>query len=134
MRFVTDNGASRQTLEHILFERYGISLQVDYRELTKNTTQESAGRFMSFKDEELLAIISMLEEFPKGMLHTPGLDYMVRRLDGTPHPFYPQAPAVAWPREGYIEFAESAFKRQGLDYMHRLIIHEKAHFLWGASV
>ena len=130
VRFATDNGASRQTLEHILFERYGISLQVDYRELTKNTTQESAGRFMSFKDEELLAIISMLEEFPKGMLHTPGLDYMVRRLDGTPHPFYPQAPAVAWPREGYIEFAESAFKSQGLDYMHRLIVHEKAHFLW----
>ena len=83
VRFATDNGASRQALEHILLERYGISLQVDYRELTRNTTQEGASRFMSFKDEELLAIISMLEEFPKGMLHTPGLDYMVRRLDGT---------------------------------------------------
>ncbi|MYF93228.1 MAG: T9SS type A sorting domain-containing protein [Gemmatimonadetes bacterium] len=130
VRFVTDNGASREVLEHILFERYGISLQVDYRELTRNTTQEGASRFMSFKDEELLAIISMLEESPKGMLHTPGLDYMVRRLDGTPHPFYPQAPAVAWPQAGYIEFAESAFKSQGLDYMHRLIVHEKAHFLW----
>ena len=25
---------------------------------------------------------------------------------------------------------ESAFKEQGLDYIHRLILHEKAHFLW----
>ena len=25
---------------------------------------------------------------------------------------------------------ESAFKGQGLDYIHRLILHEKAHFLW----
>ena len=54
----------------------------------------------------------------------------MRRLDGTPHPLYPLAPAIAWVTEGYIEFMESAFKSQGLDYIHRLILHEKAHFLW----
>lgn len=54
----------------------------------------------------------------------------MRRLDGTPHPINPQAPAIAWVTEGYIEFMESAFKGQGLDYIHRLILHEKAHFLW----
>ena len=25
---------------------------------------------------------------------------------------------------------ESAFKEQGTDFIHRLILHEKAHFLW----
>ena len=64
------------------------------------------------------------------MIKTPGLKYFVRRLDGTPHPLYPSAPAVAWPSSGYIEFMESAFKEQGADYIHRLILHEKAHFLW----
>ena len=72
----------------------------------------------------------MLEEFPSGMRHTAGLNYLVRRLDGTPHPLYPAAPAVAWTTEGYIEFMESAFKESGPAYMHRLILHEKAHFLW----
>ena len=131
VRFVTDNGADRLALERILQERYAASLNVpDYRELTKYTTGEDAGRFMPFKNEELMALASMLEEFPQGMRHTPGLNYLVRRLDGTPHPLYPAAGAVAWTKSGYIEFMESAFKEAGPASIHRLILHEKAHFLW----
>ncbi len=131
VRFVTDNGADRYALERILQERYAVSINIpDYTELTRHTTGEHAGRFSEFKNEELMALVSMLEEFPQGMIKTPGLKYFVRRLDGTPHPLYPGAPAVAWPSAGYIEFMESAFKAQGPDYIHRLILHEKAHFLW----
>ena len=131
VRFVTDDGADRYVLERILQERYAVSINVpDYSELTQYTTGEHAGRFSEFKNEELIALVSMLEEFPSGMLKTPGLKYLVRRLDGIPHPLYPTAPAVAWTGAGYIEFMESAFKGQGLDYIHRLILHEKAHFLW----
>lgn len=131
VRFVTDDGADRYALERILQERYAISINIpDYSELTRHTTGEHAGRFSEFKNEELIALVSMLEEFPSGMIKTPGLNYLVRRLDGTPHPLYPTAPAVAWPSAGYIEFMESAFKEQGADYIHRLILHEKAHFLW----
>ena len=131
VRFVTDGGADRYALERILQERYAVSIHIpDYSELTKYTTGEHAGRFSEFKNEELIALVSMFEEFPKGMITTPGLNYLVRRLDGTPHPLYPTAPAVAWPGAGYIEFMESAFKAQGADSIHRLILHEKAHFLW----
>ena len=131
VRFVADNGADRLALERILQERYAVSVNVpDYRELTKYTTEEGAGRFMPFKNEELMALASMLEEFPSGMRHTPGLNYLVRRLDGTPHPIYPAAGAVAWTKSGYIEFMESAFKEAGSAFIHRLILHEKAHFLW----
>ncbi len=131
VRFVTDDGADRYALERILQERYAVSINIpDYTELTRYTTGEHAGRFSEFKNEELIALVSMLEEFPQGMIKTPGLNYLVRRLDGTPHPLYPTAPAVAWPSAGYIEFMESAFKEQGADYIHRLILHEKAHFLW----
>ena len=131
VRFVTNDGADRYALERILQERYAVSINIpDYSELTQHTTGEHAGRFSDFKNEELIALVSMLEEYPSGMIKTPGLNYLVRRLDGIPHPLYPIASAVAWPRAGYIEFMESAFKGQGADYIHRLILHEKAHFLW----
>ncbi len=131
VRFVTDNGADKEALERILQERYAVSLNVpDYTELTSNTTGEDAGRFTTFKNEELIAIATMFEEYPQGMHKIAGLKYLVRRLDGTPHPLYPSAPAVAWTTSGYIEFMESAFQAQGSDYINRLILHEKAHFLW----
>ena len=131
IRFVTDNGADRYTLERILQERYAVSVNIpDYSELTRYTTGEHGGRFSTFKNEEFLALISMFEEFPRGMHRVPGLKYLVRRLDGTPHPTHPTADAVAWTRTGYIEFMESAFKEKGLDSIRRLILHEKAHFLW----
>ena len=131
VRYVTDGGRDRRALKRILENRYGISLDVpDYTELTRRTTKEHAGRFGEFKNEELIALVSMFEEYPQGMLNTPGLKYLVRRLDGTPNPINPTAPAIAWPTSGYIEFMESAFKGQGLDYIYRLILHEKAHFLW----
>ena len=110
VRYITDSGADRNAIKRILQERYAISINVpDYIELTKYTTSEHAGRFSTFKDEELMALVSMFEEFPQGMLKTPGLKYLVRRLDGTPHPLYLTAPAVAWPSAGYIEFMEACF-------------------------
>ena len=131
VRYVTENGANRRALDKIFRERYAVSVNVpDYTELTKNTTAEHAGRFDEFKNEELIAIAAMLEEFPTGMLKTPGLKYLVRRLDGTEHPTHPEAAAVAWTGAGYIEFMESAFKGADLGAIHRLILHEKAHFLW----
>ena len=131
VRVVTDNGADRRALDRILEKRYAVSVNVpDHTELTKNTTREHAGRFDDFKNEELLAIVSMLEEYPSGMLKTPGLRYLVRRLDGTPHPTHPTAGAVAWTGAGYIEFMEDAFKNNSAAGIHRLILHEKAHFLW----
>ena len=131
VRYVTDNGNDREAIERILNERYEVSLNVpDYTQLTENTTGEHAARFSTFKNEEVLFLVNMLEEFPSGMHKTAGLKYIVRRLDGTPHPLYPTAPAVAWVQSGYIEFMESAFQDLGSDYIHRLILHEKAHFLW----
>ena len=131
VRFVTDGGVNRYAIKRILRNRYDVSIDVpDYTELTRHTTVEHAARFTEFKNEELMALVSMLEEFPQGMLKTPGLNYLVRRLDGTPHPLHPEAAAVAWTSAGYIEFMESAFKETDIDFIHRLILHEKAHFLW----
>jgi hypothetical protein len=130
VQYITDHGKNWLTKD-LLKIRYGVSVDIpDYVELTQTTTNEHAGRFDQFKPEELISIISMLEEYPSGMISTPGLKYLVRRLDGTLHPLYPDAAAVAWTSAGYIEFMESAFKGGITKYTQRLILHEKAHFLW----
>ena len=133
VRFVTNDGKDKGAVEKILNTRYGVSMAVpDYGKLTASTTDESAGRFQDFHPEERVQIINMFEEMPKGMHKLPELKYLVRRLDGTPHPRYSSAPAVAWSflTNGYIEFMESAFKTSDVEHMQRLILHEKTHFLW----
>ena len=134
VRFVTDNGRHEGSYEKILQERFGVTTRVaedtSYRELTASTTGEDASNFQKFHSEEIVQLINTLEEMPRGMHKIPELRYLVRRLDGTLHPLYPGAPAVAWPESGYIEFMESGFKDRSILYIHRLIIHEKAHFLW----
>ena len=133
VRFVTEDGADRRALERILERRYAVSVRVpDYTELTQHTTQEYAGSFSTFKNEELIAIALMLEEFPSGMLQTPGLKYLVRRLDGIATSDFIRD-CVLRSRgqvQGYIEFMESAFQGTDIDFIHRLVLHEKAHFLW----
>lgn len=134
VRFVTDNGQDVDAYEKILGERFGLTTQISehttYEALTANTTNEAASRFQAFHSEEIVQIINTLEEMPAGMRTIPGLSYIARRLDGTPHPTYGTAPAVAWVTQGYIEFMETAFNSSSELYMHRLILHEKAHFLW----
>ncbi len=134
VRYVTDNGHHESSFDKILRERYGVTTYVTddmtYSALTAATTGENSARFQRFHAEEIVQIINMLEEMPSGLRSTPGLQYLVRRRDGYPHPLYPGAPAVAWTDSGYIEFMDKAFLAAASGPTHRLIIHEKAHFLW----
>ena len=127
LRYVTKNGSDKGSVNKILNERYGVSIDIeDYQALTG----EQASRFQEFQDEELIQIISMFEEMPSGFHKIEELNFLVRRLNGTQSPAYPEAPAIAWTGSGYIEFMESGFQSFSIDYIHRLILHEKAHFLW----
>ena len=131
VRFVTRNGTDESAYERIFDKRYGVTTRIDdYWTLTAPTGNESRHNFQKFHAEEILLLINMLEEMPTGMHRLEGMRYLVRRLNGLRHPLYPTAPAVAWPGSHYVEFMESAFKGSSEDYMHRLILHEKAHFLW----
>ena len=131
VRFVTDGGRDGKAFERIFRDRYGLTTSIDdYWSLTAPTGNESEHNFQRFEPKEIVLLLNMMEEMPKGMHQVDGFDYLVRRLNGLPHPLYPSAPAVAWPGSGYVEFMERAFKGQSEDYMHRLIVHEKAHFLW----
>ena len=129
VRYVTQNGEALGAVEKILKERFGCSTVVaNYATLTSGTTAEGAGSFQAFHSTELVELINMFEEMPTGYHVVSGLSYVVRRKDGMKHPLY-DAPAVAWPSNGYIEFLDAAFSGDP-DHMHRLILHEKSHFLW----
>ena len=131
LRYVTQNGNDKHTIKRIFKECYELSIDIpDYTELTQHTTAEDANSFQKFTPEEIIDLLTALEEFPTGMLKTPGLKYLVRRKDGTLHPITPTALGAAWTNAGYIEFMEIGFKNQPSDTIHRLILHEKAHFLW----
>ena len=129
VRFVTDNGRDTYQVSRILSEQYGVRQNADYVKLTANTTGETRSSFQAFQPEELIALINLMEEMPRGFHKIPQLRHIVRRINGVPHPTHPSAPAVAWTGAGYIEFMESAFT-QPSGNIHRLILHEKAHFLW----
>ena len=134
VRFITDNGQDVTAYEKILQERYDVTTRItrhtSYEALTANTTDELASRFQDFHAEEIIQIINMFEEMPTGMHVVSGLQYLVRRLDGTPNPYRPTAPAIAWTTAGYIEFMDKAFLSSSVLHTHRLIVHEKVHFLW----
>jgi len=135
VRFVTEDGRNRSRVERILEKRFGVRISdLDYTDLTRETTGETEARFQEFHSEELLQIINTFEEMPEGFHKIPNLKYLVRRNTGQDHPLYPNAPAVAWSslEDGYIEFMDFAFTTTSLDYLHRLIIHEKAHFIYAS--
>ena len=130
VRFISNNGANQYIIEQMLSNRYGVSINIDdYQALTG----EPSTRFQDFQPEELVRIIAMFEEMPTGYHKVQGFNYLVRRLNGAVNELYPEAPAIAWVGSGYVEFMEAGFDSDSEDYVHRLILHEKAHFMWGAT-
>ncbi len=139
VQFITENGTDRSMIELIMQKRYGIDVP-SHAALPPRTKNNTAKGYSDFENEDLLLIMSVLEEFPQALQKTPQLQYIVRRIDRIDDE--DRGISSAMISRGYITFAESIFKR-GLyghndtphDHFHRndtrkIIAHEKAHFLW----
>lgn len=127
--YFTDKGTNQGLIDEIAKTRYGFEFMVPSPNL-KTLMNETETNFQQFTSEEKIIILSMFEEFPDAMQRQDKLKYMVRRVNGQKHPVYPLASAIAWTTNQNIEWMESAFKDQSIEYMQRLVLHEKAHFLW----
>jgi hypothetical protein len=127
--YFTDKGTNQGLIDEIAKTRYGFEFMVPSPKL-KTLMNETETNFQPFTSEEKIIILSMFEEFPDPMQRQDQLKYLVRRVNGQKHPIYPLAPAIAWTTNQNIEWMESAFKDQSIEYMQRLVLHEKAHFLW----
>ena len=127
--YYTDKGTNKDKIAEIAKTRYGFEFLLPSPFL-KNLMGETETNFQEFTSDEKIVILSMFEEFPDAMQRQAELKYMVRRVNGQLHPLYPLAPAIAWVTNNNIEWMEGAFKSQDITYMQRLVLHEKAHFLW----
>jgi len=127
--YYTDKGTKKEKIAELAKTRYGFEFLVPSTFL-KNLMGETETNFQEFTSDEKIVILSMFEEFPDAMQRQAELKYMVRRVNGQLHPVYPLAPAIAWVTNSNIEWMEGAFSSQNITSMQRLVLHEKAHFLW----
>ena len=138
VNFITDFGNNEEVLNWLARERFGIQFVKPSQ--FSQIFEEENGTFMgddnsNFQDyykTEKLEILAMFEELPEGFHKQEGLKYLVRRIDGQEHPdpVYKPAAAIAWTGLKTIEFMSKAFIGGNLSDTRRLILHEKAHFLW----
>ncbi|WP_163834887.1 Ig-like domain-containing protein [Spartinivicinus ruber] len=137
---VTDFGNDSAAVEKIMKERFGVSLKANISQLTAGTTNESDNYFQPFLPREKVKLINIFEDMPTGMHKIEGLTHLVRRKNGMENPLYPSLAAIAWHSgenssgNGYIEFMEKAFAHNADDFVHRLIVHEKAHYIYGKVI
>ncbi len=127
--YYSDKGINKDRIAEIAKSRYGFEFLAPSPFL-KTLMNETETNFQEFTSDEKIVILSMFEEFPDAMQRQAELKYMVRRVNGQSHPVYPTAPAIAWVTNNNIEWMEGAFISQDITYMQRLVLHEKAHFLW----
>jgi hypothetical protein len=129
VNFITDFANNEGALNWLANERFGVKFMKANQE-TEDLMGEDSSNFQEFFKSEKLEILAMFEELPEGFHKQEGLKYLVRRINGQDNPQYPGAAAIAWTGFNTIEFMSKAFNGGNINDSRRLILHEKAHFLW----
>jgi hypothetical protein len=127
--FSTNFGYNKDLINKLAQDRYGFRFLIPNEEL-KQIMNEDYSNFQEFSAFEKLTILDMIEELPEGMHAQSNLKYIVRRIAGQVNPKYPNAAAIAWTGIKTIEFMNAAFQGNDFFNIQRLVLHEKAHFLW----
>ena len=129
VNYLTDFGNNADEVNKIADASFGVKFMKASQE-TEDLMSEDSSNFQSFTAEEKIEILSMFEELPDGFHKQNGLKYLVRRINGQDNPKYKGAAAIAWTGLKTIEFMSKSFNGGSLNDSRRLILHEKAHFLW----
>ncbi len=131
VNYITDFARDKETLNWLARERFGVEF-LEPNPFLEELMNEDQSNFQEFYNSEKLEILAMFEELPEGFHKQEGLKYLVRRIDGQDHPDPAKktAAAIAWTGLNTIEFMSKAFIGDNINDTRRLILHEKAHFLW----
>jgi len=129
VNFITDFANNDEVVSWLARERFGLEFMVA-NEQTEEIMGEDSSNFQEFFNSEKLEILAMLEELPEGFHKQNGLKYLVRRINGQDDPVMPSAAAIAFSGRNVIEFMSKAFNGGSINNSRRIILHEKAHFLW----
>ena len=129
VNFITDFANNEEVLSWLAKERFGLEFMIDNQQ-TEDIMGEDSSNFQEFFNSEKLEILAMFEELPEGFHKQNGLKYLVRRINGQDDPVMPPAAAIAFSDRHVIEFMSKAFNGGSINDSRRIILHEKAHFLW----
>ncbi len=129
VNYITDFARDKNALNWLARERFGVEF-LEPNSFLEELMNEDQSNFQEFYNSEKLEILAMFEELPEGFHKQEGLKYLVRRIDGQEHPTMKPAAAVAWTGLNAIEFMSKSFIGDNINDTRRLILHEKAHFLW----
>jgi len=129
VNFATNYGYDKNAVDQLANNRFGIRFLIPNAEL-KQIMSEDFSNFQEFSASEKISILSMFEELPDGMHVQNNLKYLARRIAGQSNPKLPSAAAIAWVGIKTIEFMQIAFGSSQYSDIQRLILHEKAHFMW----
>lgn len=129
VNFATNYGFDKSAVEQLAISRFGVKFLVPNSDLQK-LMNEDYSNFQEFSAFEKITVLSMFEELPDGMHVQSNLKFLVRRIAGQANPKYPAAPAIAWVGFNTIECMDAAFNSSQYSFTQRLMLHEKAHFMW----
>jgi hypothetical protein len=129
VNFATNYGNNSDAVSQLALNRFGIKFLVPNSDLQK-LMSEDYSNFQEFSALEKITVLSMFEELPDGMHVQSNLKYLVRRIAGQLNPKLPLASAIAWVGLKTIEFMDAAFNSTQYSSTQRLMLHEKAHFMW----
>ncbi len=129
VNFATNYGYDKNAVDQLANNRFGVRFLIPNAEL-KQIMGEDLSNFQEFSASEKIIILSMFEELPDGMHVQSNLKYLSRRIAGQLNPKYTTAPAIAWGGIKTIEFMDGAFNSTQFSFNQRLMLHEKAHFMW----
>lgn len=128
VKLILKDGTDRYAIELVLKEMYGLSLvltDTPEAEKIRQKLRKYIGevKISQFTNQELMMLMSIYEKFPIGMHKIPKLKYLLCSQKA------PYA-GSAWIVADCVEYTKRTFKIKNQKEFQRVILHEKAHFLW----
>lgn len=129
VRRLLKDGTDRYVIELVLKEMHGLSIVRPSTPEAKRMEQELRKYGVPFRvsqgtNEELMMLLSLYEKFPKGLHNIGGgLKYLLINEQ-------PSARGSAWIGKFCVEYTKPVFHIKNRHQFRRIILHEKAHFLW----
>lgn len=128
VKLILKDGSDRNVIELVLKEMYGLSIVLQDTPEAEKIAQKlrkyvGVVHVSEFSNHDLMMLMSVYELFPRGLDKIPKMKYLLRRQ---------QAPYAgsAWIVADCIEYDGRTFRIKNQNEFKRIIIHEKAHFLW----
>ncbi len=128
IELILKDGSDRYAIELVLKEVYGLSIVINDTPESEKIAQKLHSyigklHITTFSNQELILLMSVYEKLPKGVHKIPRLKYLLRSQQG------PYA-GSAWIIADCVEYVAPTFDIKDYNEFQRIIIHEKAHFLW----